>query len=88
MRCSEIRCPHCGRKIPEGQMKIMKAFDEAQEPLAQYKLAKKSGICYRQVLRILHQLEAIHYIEKDHTEPSSTKSLDRIFWRRARGDSA
>jgi CTP-dependent riboflavin kinase len=60
----------------------MVAFSEAKQPISQYQLYKKLGVSYRQTIRVLHQLEATHYIERDHTEPSSKNGKDKIFWRR------
>jgi CTP-dependent riboflavin kinase len=76
-----MRCPHCGRRYPTVYAKILDAF-EAKEPISQYQLYKELGVSYRQTIRILHQLEATHYIERDHTEPSSKGGKDKIFWRR------
>ena len=60
----------------------MVAFSEAKQPISQYQLSKKLGVSYRQTIRVLHQLETLHYIERDHTEPSSKNGKDKIFWRR------
>ena len=74
-------CPYCGRRYPTVYTKIVVAF-ETKQPIAQYQLSKKLGVSYRQIIRVLHQLEVTHYIERDHTEPSSKGGKDKIFWRR------
>lgn len=76
-----MRCSHCGRTYPAIYAKIMRAFEEAKQPLGQYQLGKTLG-SYRQVLRILHQLEAAKYIEIDHLEPSKKRGKRKIYWRR------
>lgn len=76
-----MNCPHCGRRYPTIYAKIVVAF-EAKQPIAQYQLSKKLGVSKRQTIRVLHQLEATHYIERDHTEPSAKGGKDKIFWRR------
>ena len=76
-----IKCPCCGRRYATVYAKIMVAF-EAKQPVGQYQLKKQLGVSYRQVIRVLHQLEATHYIERDHTEPSSKHGKGKIFWRR------
>jgi hypothetical protein len=77
-----MNCPCCGRRYPTVYSKIMVTFSEAKQPIAQYDLHKKLGVSHRQILRVLHQLEASHYIERDHTEPSSKGGKDKNFWRR------
>ncbi len=76
-----MNCPYYGRRYPTNYSKIVDAF-EAKQPIAQYQLSKKLGESYRQTIRVLHQLETSHYIERDHTEPSSKGGKDKIFWRR------
>jgi hypothetical protein len=76
-----MSCPHCGRRYPTIYAKIVYAF-EGKEPISQYQLYKKLGVSYRQTIRVLHHLEALHFIERDHAEPSSKGGKDKIFWRR------
>jgi predicted ArsR family transcriptional regulator len=82
-----MNCPCCGRRYPTVFAKILDAF-EAEQIIAQYQLSKKLGVSKRQILRVLHQLEAAHYIERDHTEPSSKNGKDKIFWRRVQGEAS
>jgi CTP-dependent riboflavin kinase len=80
-------CPCCGRRYPTVYTKIVVAF-EAKQPIAQYQLYKELGVSYRQTIRILHQLEALHFIERDHTEPSAKNGIDKIFWKRVQGEAS
>jgi predicted ArsR family transcriptional regulator len=82
-----MNCPCCGRRYPTIYAKIVDTF-EVEQIIAQYTLHKKLGVSKRQILRVLHQLEATHYIERDHTEPSSKRGKDKIFWRRVQGETS
>lgn len=78
-------CPCCGREYPRAYGAVLEAFDKSEKPIAQYALAKELKISYRQVIRILQQLQKASVIELDHTEPNVRGGkLEKNFWRKVR----
>ncbi len=51
-----------------------------RSPVGQYDLGKKCHVSYRQILRVLHQLEKAGLVRLDRTEPSSKGGKERKFW--------
>lgn len=76
-------CPTCGRAYTKAHGLVLKKFLDSTSPISQCNLSKELKISYRQIIRILKQLQKAGIIELDHREPNRKGGLlAKNFWRK------